>query len=250
MRSLSMVLLGVLAFVATPQAASAQTVTFSGSSSTDGTDGNIRAFTVGNGIQGQASAWSIDGSTLEQAYLGLYSNGLGVTNNNEGNGSTSATHATDNYGQSDFILLVFNQAVNISSARLTPYDVSSTPNDNDALVAYANFALPFTMTPTPVALNSGLWAALAATDYNVAGNMTAPNWTSLNSTGLFGNAWIIGASWPNLDANDDGFKLTAINVTAAVPEPSTWAMMLIGFGGIGVSMRRRRKTEGTRLQAA
>ena len=26
-----------------------------------------------------------------------------------------------------------------------------------------------------------------------------------------------------------------------VPEPSTWAMMLVGFGGIGVAMRRRRK---------
>jgi hypothetical protein len=30
-------------------------------------------------------------------------------------------------------------------------------------------------------------------------------------------------------------------VTAAVPEPSTWAMMLIGFGGIGYSMRIRRR---------
>jgi hypothetical protein len=27
----------------------------------------------------------------------------------------------------------------------------------------------------------------------------------------------------------------------AVPEPSTWAMMLFGFGAIGVSMRRKRK---------
>ena len=27
-----------------------------------------------------------------------------------------------------------------------------------------------------------------------------------------------------------------------VPEPATWAMMLLGFGGIGYSMRRRRKT--------
>ena len=27
---------------------------------------------------------------------------------------------------------------------------------------------------------------------------------------------------------------------AAVPEPGTWAMMLIGFGAMGVSMRRRR----------
>lgn len=32
----------------------------------------------------------------------------------------------------------------------------------------------------------------------------------------------------------------AISV-AAVPEPSTWAMMLVGFGGIGFSMRRRRR---------
>lgn len=28
---------------------------------------------------------------------------------------------------------------------------------------------------------------------------------------------------------------------SAVPEPATWAMMLLGFGGIGVSMRRKRK---------
>ncbi|MFD1787585.1 PEPxxWA-CTERM sorting domain-containing protein [Sphingomonas floccifaciens] len=28
---------------------------------------------------------------------------------------------------------------------------------------------------------------------------------------------------------------------AAVPEPATWAMMLIGFGGIGASMRRRKQ---------
>lgn len=28
---------------------------------------------------------------------------------------------------------------------------------------------------------------------------------------------------------------------AAVPEPATWAMMLLGFAGIGVSMRRRRR---------
>lgn len=27
---------------------------------------------------------------------------------------------------------------------------------------------------------------------------------------------------------------------AAVPEPATWAMMLFGFGGIGIAMRRRR----------
>jgi len=29
--------------------------------------------------------------------------------------------------------------------------------------------------------------------------------------------------------------------TPAVPEPATWAMMLLGFGGIGLTMRRNRK---------
>ena len=29
--------------------------------------------------------------------------------------------------------------------------------------------------------------------------------------------------------------------SAAVPEPATWALMLMGFGGIGLAMRRRRR---------
>ena len=38
----------------------------------------------------------------------------------------------------------------------------------------------------------------------------------------------------------DNVSVTASGIAAAVPEPATWAMMLIGFGGIGASMRRRR----------
>ena len=35
-------------------------------------------------------------------------------------------------------------------------------------------------------------------------------------------------------------RIDTARLTAAVPEPGTWALMLLGFGGIGVSMRRRR----------
>jgi hypothetical protein len=37
-----------------------------------------------------------------------------------------------------------------------------------------------------------------------------------------------------------GVSPATFNVTAAVPEPATWAMMLVGFGAIGFNMRRKR----------
>lgn len=39
-------------------------------------------------------------------------------------------------------------------------------------------------------------------------------------------------------------------VPQAVPEPGTWAMMILGFGVIGVVMRRRRRIEGPRIRFA
>ena len=53
-----------------------------------------------------------------------------------------------------------------------------------------------------------------------------------------------GADW--VDLNQQGFSnavlLTPPGSPQPVPEAVTWAMMLIGFGAIGYSMRRRRKT--------
>ena len=42
----------------------------------------------------------------------------------------------------------------------------------------------------------------------------------------------------NLSDNSGGISLSI----AAVPEPATWAMMIIGFGAVGVAARRRRTT--------
>lgn len=52
---------------------------------------------------------------------------------------------------------------------------------------------------------------------------------------------------------DNGLRITASNATfgGAVPEPATWAMMLLGFGAIGIAVRRSRKQKpGSILQLA
>lgn len=48
-----------------------------------------------------------------------------------------------------------------------------------------------------------------------------------------------GVNLTNMSLTAD--KLSSTPVAGAVPEPATWAMMLLGFGAIGVSMRRRAK---------
>jgi hypothetical protein len=63
--------------------------------------------------------------------------------------------------------------------------------------------------------------------YNVTSNLAAGK--SLIGFGIFGTS-------PGPTYLDDFL----INTGAAVPEPSTWAMMLLGFGAIGLAMRRSR----------
>ena len=47
----------------------------------------------------------------------------------------------------------------------------------------------------------------------------------------------------NPDRDYDDMIIRAV-VHPAVPEPATWAMMLVGFGGMGVALRRRRRQTG------
>ena len=46
---------------------------------------------------------------------------------------------------------------------------------------------------------------------------------------------------PDRDYDDMIIRATVRSVDRAVPEPATWAMMLVGFGVIGMSLRRDRR---------
>ena len=63
----------------------------------------------------------------------------------------------------------------------------------------------------------------------------------------------IGTSYFGGDASSITFGETTLTdtVTAAVPEPSTWAMMVLGFAGVGfLSYRRTRRNGGLTLRLA
>lgn len=231
--SICMALAGIM--IAHPASAA---VTFDFTSATNSSvngspDGNPRSFSNG-GISVTATAWSLNGSTLQNAWLGQYTHGLGVTN--QGEDGSSNSHTVDNSGYKDFIILMFNQSVNIQSATLYPFSVNGS-TDNDSWVSYGTVLGSF---------GSSVLNDLMTRDYNVVGAGSPYNVT-LPSAGQYGNIWLIGAANSNVGTTDnysDGFKLAAITVNRAVPEPGTWAMMLCGFGGIGLAMRRQRRSRG------
>jgi hypothetical protein len=45
-----------------------------------------------------------------------------------------------------------------------------------------------------------------------------------------------------LSAGTPTYNVGLVGVPTAVPEPAVWAMMLVGFGGLGVSLRSSRKS--------
>ena len=80
-------------------------------------------------------------------------------------------------------------------------------------------------------------AAILGVTIDPATNM---NGFSLSNISFTGDSIIV--NWQGLSFTDT--TVVSLNVVfgaAAVPEPGTWAMMLLGFGAVGFSMRRRRR---------
>jgi choice-of-anchor C domain-containing protein len=119
------------------------------------------------------------------------------------------------------------------------------------LIAGKTYSLSFYLSGNPYGLDP-----TKTVDVSVGGfsqNFTYV--TGSNSAGnmlyAFEQVWFVAGaantlSFTSLDASysTTGPVVGGVSVTA-VPEPSTWAMMLLGFGGLGFAGYRRKHEHGT-----
>lgn len=105
---------------------------------------------------------------------------------------------------------------------------------------YDNYAFLYQNSFNPAAQFTNL---LVGNDDNP--NIGLSGFTIALTTGT--NYFFVGSGFANDDFGDFSLNVagpgiaTFNGISGAVPEPATWAMMLLGFGGIGYSMRRRRR---------
>ena len=237
------------ALVALP--ASAATIMLNTGNGSGGSSG--RTFNDGS-VSLHVTGWSIYNNIVSAGSLGQYSEGLGVSN-----GSSGDEHTIDNNGPTnsnrrvDFVLLSFNKAVTLKDAIFTTGWFGFS--DTDASISYANI----NHAAVGTAYNGSGAAILSASGTQLSANLysSASVGQSGNSTRnvnkvvpVTSNLWLISAKIGDVDTYKDSFKLKGLTYDlppvppppgggGAIPEPSTWAMLILGMGMVGGAMRRR-----------
>ena len=140
-------------------------------------------------------------------------------------------------------------------------------NTNTAVSNLVDFG--FTTSPTLLGVSgSGMFFALNPNNFPGGYTVNVCAYTGNNCDAANGQADLFSGNFaltfaPNTNSISLGnfvdryASLTQLNgisgegtPVGAVPEPATWAMMMLGFGAMGASLRRGRRRSGRLLQIA
>lgn len=111
----------------------------------------------------------------------------------------------------------------------------SGSNDNDGL-SFAQYGIPFRPR------SSDSFAVVTADEVATRDYLNFTDGEVLDGASAF---FTYGLTARRDEGDVNPFYLRQLAAEIGVPEPATWAMLIAGFGMVGVSLRRRRTTLGS-----
>lgn len=123
----------------------------------------------------------------------------------------------------------------------------------DAAAGMPNASAPLFTTTFTVETGPAGWYGVENLDWRLASGAYWISFEPAHTSTLRGVMWMLppnpldhygnsvrGSAWELDPAGPNGLDQVGIRISGVVPEPATWAIMVLGFGTVGASLRRQR----------